>query len=238
MLPTLPLRDNIESRTYPGVTILLIVTNVVVFLWQVLLPRGADQEFMAAFALIPARLFDLGSYTHFGVVPTLCPLVTHMFLHGGWLHVGFNMLFLWIFGDNVEDLLGHFRFLVFYFVCGLCAVLTFIVSSPGSGVPLVGASGAIAGVLGAYFLSFPKSTIETLIPLFGFIPVRIPIPSVIFLGLWFFLQLKYGMLLAGASGGGVAWWAHIGGFVAGMLLLKPFKPKQRVVMHRPKSPRT
>ena len=236
MLPTLPLRDNIESRTFPTVTVLLIVTNVAVFLWQVILPRGADEQFLRAFALVPSHLFDFGYYTTHGLVPAVWPLVTHMFLHAGVLHVGLNMLFLWIFGDNVEDRMGHGRFLAFYLVCGLCAVSAHIVTSAGSQVPLVGASGAIAGVLGAYFLSFPKSTVTTLFLLF-IIPIRVPVPSLIFLGLWFVMQLKYGMLMMGAEGGGVAWWAHIGGFVAGMALLRVFKPKRRIVVHRPRVPR-
>ena len=196
VLSTLPLRDNIRSRTYPTVTVLLIVANVAVFLWQGFLPKPVDQQFLLAYALVPARLFDVGTYVHNGVVPTLLPLLTHMFLHGSVLHVGFNMLFLWIFGDNVEDVLGHVRFLLFYFTCGLCAVCTYMVMSIHSAVPLVGASGAIAGVLGAYFLLFPRSTVITLIPLFGFLPVRVPLPSVLFLGLWFLFQLKAGTSFA------------------------------------------
>lgn len=219
-------------------TVVLIVTNVAVFLWQVILPEPAEQHFLLAYALIPARLFDLNGSTHAGVGAALLPLFTHMFLHGSILHVGFNMLFLWIFGDNVEDVLGHFRFLLFYLTCGLCAVLVYTTTSLHSTTPLVGASGAIAGVLGAYFLLFPRSTVITLIPLFGFLPVRVPIPSFVFLGLWFLFQLKAGTSIAAMPGRpGVAWWAHIGGFVAGMLLLKPFRPKRRIIIHRPTLPR-
>ena len=207
------------------------------FVWQILLPQPADLRFLAAFALIPGRLFDLSSYTQTGVLPTLWPVLTHMFLHGNVLHLGLNMLFLWIFGDNVEDLLGHGRFLLFYLVSGLCAVTAHIVTDVGSQVPLVGASGAIAGVLGAYFLSFPRSTITTLFLLLIF-PIRVSLPSLLFLGLWFVMQLKYGMQMVGAEGGGVAWWAHIGGFVAGMVLLNVFKPKRRIVVHRPRIPRS
>jgi membrane associated rhomboid family serine protease len=212
----IPLRDVIPSRTTPVVTVSLIVANVAVFLYELTLGRGVE-EFTRVFGLVPA---DFSWLTVF----------TSMFLHGGLFHVGGNMLYLWIFGDNVEDRMGHGRFLAFYVLCGTAAALTQAFTSPDSTVPMVGASGAIAGVMGAYFVLYPRSRIVTLIPLFFFFQI-VEIPAIFFLGIWFVMQFLSGVgSIAASATGGVAFWAHIGGFVAGvggvLLLRRP--ERQRV----------
>ena len=198
----IPLRDVIPSRTTPYVTIGLIVVNVLVFLYESTLDERSLEAFMLYFGLVPAAF-------------SWVAVLTSMFVHGGLLHAGGNMLFLWIFGDNVEDRTGHGRFLVFYLLCGVAAALAQSALSPNSVTAMVGASGAIAGVMGAYFVLYPRSRIVTLVFLFIFVQV-LEVPAIVFLGLWFVLQFFSGMLSAGRTGGGVAWWAHIGGFVFGM----------------------
>jgi membrane associated rhomboid family serine protease len=212
----LPLSDHNPSRTTPVINILLIAANVFMFFWE--LSLGPDLEpklFTVAF--IPARFWILPIHP-----VNIIGIFVSMFLHGGWLHLGGNMLYLWIFGDNIEDRLGHFRYLIFYLLCGVIATLAHAVFNPSSRMPSIGASGAIAGVLGAYILLFPKARVTTLIPIFFFITVR-EIPAVIVLGLWFVLQLFVGVASLGvaeaANAGGVAYFAHIGGFVAGMVLI-------------------
>ena len=203
----IPLSDVIPSRTKPVVTVGLIVVNAVVFLYQLMLPEPALQVFVGSYALIPAWFS----------VPAL---FTSQFLHGGWMHVISNMLYLWIFGDNVEDRLGHVPFLIFYLGAGAAAALLQTLFNPFSSVPMLGASGAIAGVMGAYFVLYPKSRIVTLVPLFFFFQI-IEVPAIFFLGIWFLMQLLSGVGSLGvsnAAGGGVAFWAHIGGFVAGLLI--------------------
>ncbi len=175
--------------------------------------------FIERYAVIPARFLE-GGYRSFDGL--LTP-VTAMFLHGGWMHILGNMLYLYVFGDNVEDTLGHAGYLLFYLACGAVSFAAQIVSLPSSTVPTLGASGAIAGVLGAYFLLFPRARIVTLLPIFIFFTV-VEIPAVVFLGLWFLIQFLGGAATLGRSmsAGGVAWWAHVGGFLAGMLFLKAF----------------
>jgi membrane associated rhomboid family serine protease len=212
----IPLRDVIPSRTVPFITILLIVVNVLVFLFEMSLGDSLDL-FLATWALVPARF-------------SLVTLVTSMFLHGGLMHVGGNMLFLWIFGDNVEDRMGHGRFLVFYLLCGAAAALAQTLMQPDSLVPMVGASGAIAGVMGAYFVSYPRSRIVTLIPPFIF--TTFEIPALVFLGIWFVLQFLNGLgsldaAAAGHSAGGVAFWAHVAGFAAGLVGVFVFRRPER-----------
>ena len=213
----IPLRDVIPSRTTPIVTITLIVVNVLVFLFE--LSLGDDiNDFLFAFGLVPADF-------------SLLTLFTSMFLHGGVLHVGGNMLYLWIFGDNVEDRFGHGRFVVFYLLCGAAAALVQTIMSPDSVVPMVGASGAIAGVMGAYFVMYPHSRIVTLLPIFIFIQL-IEVPAVVFLGLWFLLQFLSGLgssLSTGQGGmsGGIAFWAHVAGFVAGTVGVFAFRRPER-----------
>lgn len=212
----LPLSDHNPRRTVPVVTMLIIIVNVLAFLWE--LQLGPDlQAAMTQVAFIPARFWIPGY-----LFANLQTIFISMFLHGGFLHIGANMLYLWIFGDNIEDRLGHTRYAVFYILCGFIAALAHAFANPTSTLPAIGASGAIAGVLGAYLILFPKAKVTTLIPVFILVFIR-DIPAVIILGLWFVLQLFSGVGSLGirdaANAGGVAYFAHIGGFVAGMILI-------------------
>lgn len=220
----IPLRDENPTRTRARMTILLIVTNILVSIWQWILPEGAGGTFVAATALIPARLGGAASLP--GIAPPLT-LITSQFLHAGPLHLGGNMLFLWIFGNNVEDEFGSFRFLLFYLLCGIGAGVAHYVSAPTSLVPTVGASGAISGVLGAYAILFPRARIHTLIFLFFYISV-VPIPALLWVGIWFVVQLLQGAASQGAASG-VAWFAHVGGLIAGVALLPLFRPRRQPV---------
>lgn len=207
-----PIRDHNPSNTTPFVTWALIAINVVVFLGYFPQLSGNDAQlhaFYTEWALIPA---EIG-----GADPSL---LTYMFLHGGWMHLILNMLFLFVFGDNIEDLLGHVGFLVFYLATGVAAGYAQMASDPASIIPMVGASGAIAGVMGGYLLMFPRARVDILIFLVIFIRV-FTLPAWIVLGFWFALQLVNGAATVGATGGGVAYWAHAGGFVAGLVLLLP-----------------
>jgi membrane associated rhomboid family serine protease len=210
----IPLRDIQERRTFPIVNIALIVVNVVFFLYELSLGRSLD-GFLRSSAFVPGEFFAPGN-----VPADVRSVFLSMFLHGGWMHLLGNMLYLWIFGDNVEDQLGHFRYILFYFACGWAATLAHGFMNPTSTVPSIGASGAIAGVLGAYILMFPKARVLTLVPL-GFYIRTAELPALVVLGMWFVLQLFSGVADLGARSqqtAGVAFWAHIGGFVAGMLL--------------------
>ena len=203
----IPLRDVIPSRTTPFVTTTLVALNVVVFLYEFSLGPTLS-AFVSTFGLVPAQ------FSWFSVF-------TSMFLHGGLLHVGGNMLYLWIFGDNVEDRMGHGRFLAFYVLCGVAAALGQTVTSPDSTVPMVGASGAVAGVMGAYFVLYPRSKIVTLVPIFVFLHI-VEVPAIFFLGIWFLMQFASGVgsivgSAADTGGGGIAFWAHIAGFAAGLV---------------------
>jgi membrane associated rhomboid family serine protease len=215
----LPLRDDNPRSTVPFVTYFLIALNVLAFLWELSLGQSLENA-LRSVAFIPARFWIPG---HYGA--DLFTIVLSMFLHGGLLHIGSNMLYLFIFGDNVEDRLGHGKYLVFYLACGFVATFAHAFFSPASRIPAIGASGAIAGVLGAYLVLFPRAQVTTLIPIFIFITIR-QIPAIIILGLWFVLQLFSGVGSLGVTDaqdmGGVAYFAHIGGFVAGMLLIAPF----------------
>jgi membrane associated rhomboid family serine protease len=209
----IPLKDTNPSRSYPVVNISLIIANVAVFLYQFTLPPYAFKMFVLSNATVPARIpsFLAG---HVGFEAAFVPLFTSMFLHAGLLHLAGNMLFLWIFGDNVEDFFGHLTYLFFYLVCGIGAGLLHIFLNLGSTVPALGASGAISGVMGAYMLLYPRERILTLVFIFV-----LPIPAVFILGYWFLLQFLSGINALGASAsGGVAVWAHVGGFLLGMLL--------------------
>ena len=212
----LPLSDHNPSRTTPVVNYILIATNVIFFLWELSLGPGIERE-LVLISFVPARFWLAPFYP-----PNIFRILISMFLHAGWLHLGGNMLYLWIFGDNIEDRLGHFKYLVFYILCGTIATLTHAVANPASTIPSLGASGAIAGVLGAYILLYPRAQVKTLIPIVFFVIIR-DIPAVVVLGLWFVLQLFVGVASVGVpeaqNGGGVAYFAHIGGFVAGMLLV-------------------
>jgi len=209
----IPLRDVIPSRTVPFVTILLIALNALAFFFELSLPQGALEPFLRTFGIVPGAL----------VWPTI---ITSMFIHGGWLHFLGNMLYLWIFGDNVEDQLGHFRYLVFYLLCGTVAGLAHIYMNPTSMIPTLGASGAIAGVMGAYFVLFPHSRILTLVPLFLFYARIIEVPAIVFLGIWFVIQFLSGAASTGTQMGGVAVWAHVAGFLAGMAGAPIFRKRQ------------
>jgi membrane associated rhomboid family serine protease len=202
-----PVSDVIPSRTVPFVTVGLIAVNALVFLYQVTLGPAELRMFMASYAVIPAWFWW----------PSL---VTSQFLHAGWMHIIWNMVYLWIFGDNVEDRLGHVLYLVFYLLAGAAAGLFQVMFNPFSGVPMVGASGAIAGVMGAYFVLYPQSRVLTAVFILFFFDL-VEIPAVFFLGIWFLMQLLSGVGSLGvsnAAGGGVAFWAHVGGFVAGVMI--------------------
>jgi len=211
-----PLKDDIPVRRLPIVTIGLIAASVAVFAWQV----GWSGSFMGSvmsLGLVPA---DLLAASPLGALPPVQTIFTSMFAHGSLLHLGSNMLFLWIFGNNVEDAMGRWRFVVFYLMCGVGAAAAQIASDPTSTIPMVGASGAIGGVLGAYLLLYPRARVLALVPILIFVRL-IWIPAVVFLGLWFLFQIVGGLGSVGGSGG-VAFWAHVGGFVAGFILVKPF----------------
>ena len=228
----IPLRDTNKSKTIPFVNYGIIALCGLTFLYEISL--GAYLEaFIHRYAIIPSNVaaivfrYDasfsaiVGRVVHAGF-GALYPLVTSMFLHGGWMHLIGNMLYLYIFGDNVEDRLGHLGYFFFYILAGIGATLTEVYFQQHSPVPIIGASGAIAGVLGAYFLLYPRAKIMTLIPLFVFFPV-VELSAFFFLGFWFIMQFINGSLSAGADvGGGVAWWAHAGGFVVGAVLMPVF----------------
>ena len=224
----IPLRDKNPSEKFPLITVLLIIANVVVFIYQLSLSEELP-FFFNRYALIPADIFSFGKAPGISTGFIFSPFFTSMFLHAGWLHVIGNMWYLWIFGDNVEDRLGHGRFLIFYLLCGIGAAAAHAVLNPHSTVPCVGASGAIAGVLGAYLVSFPFARVVTLVPIFFFLTV-VEIPAVIILLFWFVLQFFSGTLSIAATaqteGGGVAWWAHVGGFVLGMILINGFSKRK------------
>jgi membrane associated rhomboid family serine protease len=227
----IPLRDDIAGRHAPVVTLGLIAVNIVVFLYQLSLAGGepagarAAEQLVLEFGAVPCRL--TGSCPAPDDLPPLLTVFTSMFMHGGLLHIAGNMLYLWIFGDNVEDTLGRTRFLLFYLASGATAAVAQALMSPTSRVPMVGASGAISGVLGAYLLLFPYARILTLIT-FGFFVRFVHIPAIVVLGFWIVLQVLNGVVtfsMIGGEGGGVAWFAHIGGFVAGMALVFVFRPR-------------
>jgi membrane associated rhomboid family serine protease len=212
-----PLKDDIPSSRWPIVTVVLIVVNVLIFLWEKLNFLGFEATIWK-WGLVPYEFIHKVELTSGAPVSPVANVFSSMFMHGGFLHLGGNMLYLWIFGDNVEDQLGHFRFILFYLLAGVVAALSFTYLFPNSRVPLVGASGAIAGVLGAYILRFPRARVYTLIFLGFFIQV-VRIPALIVLGFWFIIQLlNAGASFAVAATSGTAWFAHVGGFVAGFAL--------------------
>jgi rhomboid family protein len=223
----IPLRDKNPTRTVPVLNIALIVLNVIVFLYQLSLGSGVE-ELYYRFGVIPHNVS--ASFAQGSIVAAALPLFSSMFLHGGFLHLGGNMLYLWIFGDNVEDKLGHGRYLVFYLLCGLISALAHVVSDPGSMTPTIGASGAISGVLGAYLLMFPRARVITIIPVFVFLQIA-ELPAFVVLGFWFIMQFLYGLVSLGSQtvdSGGIAWWAHVGGFAAGLALVTPFRRIGRI----------
>ncbi len=216
----IPVKDDNPTRHFPFVTILIIIANIAVFIYQLSL-GGKIGQFIISSALIPKNFFVSINSDYLSGIPSLGKFVTSMFMHGGFLHIGGNMLYLWIFGNNVEDVLGHTRFVFFYLLCGIAASAVHISVFPDSAIPIIGASGAISGILGAYLFLFPKARVWVLIFLFIFIRL-IPVPAALILGLWFFMQVALA-----DSGGGIAWYAHIGGFVSGVLLLLIFLPGRK-----------
>ena len=233
MIFAVPLYDDNPTTRDPVVTYLLIGLCVGAFLWQLQFEPREETAVLYTYGMVPARLFGLWHPRALQVVPAWMTLVTSMFLHGGWFHLIGNMLFLWVFGNNIEDALGRGRFLFFYLCCGVVAALTQAFSSYGSHVPMVGASGAIAGVLGAYLLLYPSANVHVFVWILIFFRM-VNIPAWILLGLWFAMQLLSG--LARPSGTpGVAFWAHVGGFVSGIVLVMLLRPRGLALMQPPRS---
>lgn len=235
----IPIKDDIPSRSYPIINVALIVINVIAFLFE--LSLGDKLElFIRTYGVIPIKYFyegirfDDGSVLYFSMSERIIPLFTSMFLHGGWLHLISNMLYLWIFGDNVEDRMGHLRYLLFYILCGLAAAGAHILTNAESEIPTIGASGAIAGVLGGYMMLYPYARVVVVIPILFFWDVM-KLPALFVLGFWFITQLFQGTLALSVettATGGVAWWAHIGGFIFGMIIVNLFKQKSRKPTYR------
>ena len=223
-----PIRDNVPGRTTPWVTWMLILVNVMVFRYQTSLDSEALRLFLYEYGFVPAQLSQhlVEGITSDSVL-VFRSMGTSLFLHGGWLHLITNMWSLWLFGDNVEDSVGRFRFIVFYLAAGLAASLVHFLFSPLSSLPTIGASGAIAAVMGAYVVMFPLAKIVTLIPIF-FIPLFVELPALVFIGIWFFPQVVSGVgdLMIPSMGGGIAWWAHIGGFLFGVFLIPVIRKKK------------
>ena len=217
----IPLHDDNPTELAPFVTVAFIVACVLVFLYQASLPPHPSETFVFQYGAIPALVFGRADLpdTMAVAVPTYMTLITSMFLHGGWMHLLGNMLYLWIFGNNIEDVMGHARFVVFYTTCGIVAALSHALTDPSSTIPMIGASGAISGVLGAYVLLFPRAHVLVLMPGIGMTRVA----AGFVLGMWFVMQLLSGGMSLGGKGGGVAFFAHIGGFLAGMALIGLFK---------------
>ena len=233
----IPIRDNIVSRTVPVVNYGIIATCIAVFFWELSDPHAAQ-----AHAFKPVFLFSLGDMLHLGPVEIVGRLMLSTFMHSGWLHIGANMLFLYIFGDNVEDRMGHMRYLVFYLLCGFLATLAHsFMAVVGLGLgdklglqtPIIGASGAIAGVLGAYLFLFRGAYVRTLF-FIVIIPLFVEIPAAVFIIIWIAMQIFQGVGTLGVSGAGVAFWAHIGGFAAGYYLVRRFVPGNRRLPPRPR----
>jgi membrane associated rhomboid family serine protease len=227
MVP-IPLNDHIRRRSFWFVTLAIIIANVWVFFFE--LARGPSvNRLVFVFGIVPARYVTRCGLANLTVAGFLIPVFASMFLHGGWLHLLGNMLFLFVFGRSVEDRFGHFKFLCLYLLSGLAGAILHIVLNAGSRLPTIGASGAIAGVLGAYFVSFPRARITTLIPLIFFF-WTFELPAILVLGYWFLIQFVTGyqmLAIQSATGGGVAWWGHVGGFVMGLFLALAFRPAKR-----------
>lgn len=223
----LPLRDTIHADTFPVINWILIALNALLFLFEISLPQEELNRLISTYGVVAARIDLTQPWLALLNPIVLISLITHMFLHGGWFHFLSNMWILYIFGDNVEDRVGPARYLFFYMMGGLIAALVQVAFAPDSQTPAIGASGAIAAVLGAYFLLYPRSRVITLIPLF-FIPWFVELPALFFLGFWFVSQLFSGVTSLGmpASAGGIAWWAHIGGFVFGLVFYRLFTPRR------------
>jgi membrane associated rhomboid family serine protease len=223
-----PIRDNITHKTFPSVAWGLIVLNGIIFLFEISVPEDTLQTILYTFGLVPAKYSNpQWAVAHGLPFDYYLSFLTNMFLHGGWVHIIGNMWFLYLFGSGVEDSLGHWRFLMLYLLSGIAANVVFFIFSKDKTVPEMGASGAIAGIMGAYFVMFPRARILTLI-LLVFYPIFVEIPAFFYIGYWFILQLFQGTLALSsqAAEGGVAWWGHVGGFIAGVVLLPIFRPKK------------
>jgi len=218
----IPLHDDNPTTLKPVVTIAIIALCSLVFLWQQSLPPGEAERVVYGLGFVPALLFtDAELDPRLVIASPEISVITSMFLHGSWMHLIGNMLYLWIFGNNVEDSMGHGRFILFYLLCGVAAAMAQALPEPGSDIPMIGASGAIGGTLGAYLLLHPHARVLVLIPL-GFIMRMVRVPALLVLGLWFVLQFLQGAASTGGQGG-VAYWAHVGGFAAGAILILPFR---------------
>ena len=227
-----PLHDDNPTQRTPFVTVALIVACALVFLWQISLDHYGRQHAVFALGAIPAVLFDTARLpAELVLVPAWATAFTSMFMHGGWMHLIGNMLYLWIFGNNVEDAMGPVRFTFFYLICGLLALVAHAAPNAASQVPLVGASGAVSGVLGAYLLLYPHARVLVAIP-FGIFIHTMRVRAVWVLGGWFVLQLINSAMAGGTGGGGVAWGAHVGGFLAGAVLI-PFFKERRIKLFAP-----
>ena len=227
----IPLHDDNPTDRFPLITVTIIIACVLLFLYQVGIGAQAGRAFVFSFGSIPSVLFGNKSLPpELAILPAEATLFTSMFLHGGWMHLIGNMLYLWIFGNNIEDIMSRVRFVVFYVTCGIIAALAHAIPNADSTIPMIGASGAISGVLGAYLLVYPRARILVLIPL-GFISQLIRMPAIVVLGFWFVLQL-ISTALSDSSGGGVAWDAHLGGFVAGVVLIPLFKRRNVSLFHK------
>ncbi len=217
----IPFKDNVPSRRFPVITVMLILANVAAFLYEMSLPSEVLDDFFFSYGIVPSKL-QLGGQSAIPLFAYIgISLVTSMFLHGGIIHLLGNIWFLWIFGDNVEDRMGPLRFLFFYLLCGVLAGGAHVLFNLTSRIPTIGASGAVAGVLGAYLISYPLARVSTLLPLLIIWPV-VELPALLLLGFWFSVQLFNGTFSIGAASGmtgGVAWWAHIGGFLSGVILI-------------------
>ena len=220
----IPYKDNNPTSTFPFVTIGIIVLNAVVFFWQISSQAGT-REVTYAYGAIPHYLLTLEKVQP---IHPFMTVFTSMFMHGGFFHLAGNMLYLWIFGDNIEDRLGHLRFFIFYLFCGITAAYAHAFTSADSLMPMIGASGAVSGILGAYLLLFPRASVHTLIFL-GFFVTTIQIPALIVIGFWAIIQFINGLLSARLhEGGGIAWFAHIGGFLIGFATIKLWLPRRKI----------
>jgi membrane associated rhomboid family serine protease len=229
----IPLHDDNPTTIKPVFTVGFIGACVLVFLYQFSLGPKVGQVLVFQYGAIPAVIFGFESLpSEVQVIPASFTLMTSMFLHGGIMHLIGNMLYLWIFGNNIEDAMGHGRFVLFYLTCGVVAAMSHAMTDTGSVVPMIGASGAISGILGAYLLLYPRAQVLVLIPL-GFFTRLMYVPAGLVLGLWFLLQIISGSVSVGQGGGGVAWFAHIGGFLAGMILVGLFKRRSVKLFNPP-----
>lgn len=219
----IPFKDDNPTQTFPLVTIGLIVLNCLVFIWEIVSPIS-EQQIAYFYGAIP---YSLTSFEKIQPIHPVVSIFTSMFLHGGFFHLAGNMLYLWIFGNNIEDSVGHFRFIIFYLFSGIVAAYAHAITDASSTIPMIGASGAVSGVLGAYLLLFPHARVYTIL-FFGFFWQIVRIPAIIVIGFWVVIQVINGVISKGMlNQGGVAWFAHIGGFLAGLLTIKLWLPKKR-----------